>query len=89
SLLAIGLLLCIFVVMRDDYVSGMQGGMSLFAINSLQINLCYLAAAINGIIFFMTLFIKKEKYLEMMFYTLSMAMIFKILIIEVTRIFFM
>lgn len=89
SLLALGLLLCICVVMRDDYVAGMQGSVSIFAMDSMPIYLCYLAAIIIGITLLLSLIIKNQKYLQLIFYTLSTAIIFKILIIEVSRIFLM
>lgn len=82
----IGLALCCFAVMRDDYVTALQGGEGFFALDSLQVNLSYAGGAINLIAGISSVFVKNQKYRRIMFFVLSASIIFKILIIEISRI---
>lgn len=81
-----GLLLCIFVVLRDDYAEALQGGTGLFSLESLQINLAYLGGAVTGFSILSSIFIRNQKYRKIMFFVLSGAIIFKIGLIEISRI---
>lgn len=81
-----GLLLCIFVVLRDDYVVAVQGGTGLFSLESLQINLAYLGGAVIGFSTLSSIFIRNQKYRKIMFFVLSGAIIFKAGLIEISRI---
>ena len=81
-----GLLLCVFVVMRDDYVAGLQSGTGLFSLESFQINFAYLGGAVIGFSTLSSIFIRNPKYRKLMFFVLSGAIIFKIGLIEISRI---
>lgn len=81
-----GLLLCIFVVLRDDYAEALQGGTGLFSLESLQINLAYLGGAVIGFSTLSSVFIRNQKYRKIMFFILSGALIFKVGLIEISRI---
>ena len=82
----IGLLLCIFVVLRDNYVTALQGGIGLFTLESLQINLACLGGAIIGFSSLSSIFICNQKYRKIMFFILSGTILFKIGLIEISRI---
>lgn len=81
-----GLLLCIFVVLRDGYATALQGGIGVFSLESLQINLAYLGGVVIGFSTFSSIFIHNQKYRKIMFFVLSGAIIFKIGLIEISRI---
>lgn len=88
----IGLLLCIFAVIRDDYAMSVQGFMNgteesgLFAIDSIQVYLAYFGGAVIGFSSLTSIFIRNQKYRKIMFFVLSGAILFKICIIEISRI---
>lgn len=87
-----GLYLCYLAATRDGYVESVQSiidgttQIGLFAVNSIQ---SYLAA-IGGIaiilIAIVSIFIKKQKYGKRIFSILSLIIIFKIFLIEISRI---
>lgn len=87
-----GLYLCYLTATRDGYVESVQSiidgttQIGLFAVNSIQ---SYLAA-IGGIaiilIAIVSIFIKKQKYGKRIFSILSLIIIFKIFLIEISRI---
>lgn len=81
-----GLLLCIFVVIRDDYAVALQGGTGVFSLESLQIKLSYLGGAAIGFSILSSIFIHNQKYRKIMFFVLSGAIILKAALIEGTRI---
>jgi len=81
-----GLLLCIFVVLRDDYAEALQDGTGLFSLESLQINLAYLGGAVIGFSTLSSIFIRNQKYRKITFFILSGSIIFKIGLIEISRI---
>lgn len=81
-----GLLLCIFVVMRDDYALALQGGAGLFPLESMQINLAYIAAGVIGISSLSTVFVHNQKYRKTVFFIVSAAILFKVGLIEISRI---
>lgn len=80
-----GLILCIFAVMRDDYVAAMQGRPGLFSLESLQINFAYIGSAVIGFSVISSLIIKNQKYRKLMFFVLAAAILFKIGLIEISR----
>lgn len=82
----LGLFLCIFVVMRDDYVSAMQGGVGVFALNSPQIQLAYLCALFIGLFFIIIIFVKKQSIQKNIFFLFSLILLFKTILIELSRI---
>lgn len=88
-----GLLLCIFAATRDNYVLSVQGmidgtGTSgIFSIDSLQSNIACLGGAIIAFSSLSGIFVRNEKYRKIMFFTLSSAIIFKAILIEISRIF--
>ncbi len=82
----IGLLLCIFAVLRDDYVTALKGGTGVFSLESLQINLSYLGGAVIGFSTLTSIFVSNQKYRKIMFFILSGAIIFKAGLIEISRI---
>jgi len=81
-----GLLLCVFVVLRDDYAEALQGGTGLFSLESLQINLAYLGSVVIGFSTLSSIFIRNQKYRKIMFFILSGAILFKTGLIEISRI---
>lgn len=89
----VGLTLCCFVAMRDQYPASVQlaiegiGEPGLFAIQSAQsiIN-CFLGALIFLCVF-IALFAKNQNLQQLLFTILSCTIIIKIIIIEVSRIF--
>lgn len=80
-----GILLCIFVVMRDDYALALQGGAGLFSLESMQINLAYIAAGVIGISSLSTIFVHNQKYRKTVFFIVSAAILFKVGLIEISR----
>lgn len=84
-LFLLGLFLCIFVVMRDDYVLAMQGGVGVFSLNSPQILLAYFCALLIGVLFVTIIFTKKESIQKYIFFVLSFIIIFKTVLIEFSR----
>ena len=85
-LAVIGLLLCIFAVLRDDYATALQGGTGVFPLESLQINLAYFGGAVIGFSTLSSIFISNQKYRKAMFFILSGAIILKAGVIEISRI---
>ncbi|HBN85710.1 MAG TPA: hypothetical protein DDZ89_17925 [Clostridiales bacterium] len=85
-LAVMGLLLCAFAVLRDDYVLAMQGGTGLFSLESFQIQGAYKGAIFIAFSVVLSIIVKNQKFRKGMFYLLSAAIAFKILIIEISRI---
>ena len=87
-----GLLLCIFVATRDNYVLSVQGmidgtGTSgIFSTDSFQSNVACLGGAIIAFSSLSGIFVPNEKYRKTMFFILSSTMIFKACLIEISRI---
>ncbi len=82
----IGLFLCIFAVLRDDYATALQGGTGVFPLDSLQIYLAYLGGAVIGFSTLSSIFVSNQRYRKTMFFVLSGAIIFKAGVIEISRI---
>lgn len=86
-----GLLICCFVATRDNYALSVQGAIDgtvsagIFALDSIQSKLCCIGGAVIGIAFISSIFVKNQKYRKNMFFILSITLIFKTLIIEVSR----
>ena len=81
-----GLILCSFVCMRDGYVDSLQGGTGLFSLDSAQIFLAYAAAAVIAVSAISSIFVRNQKYRKVMFFILSVSIIFKVVLIEVSRV---
>ena len=86
ALAFIGLILCCLVAMRDGYVDALQGGTGLFSLASVQISLAYIGGIAIAFSSLSSIFIRNQKYRKVMFFVLSGAIIFKAVIIEVSRI---
>lgn len=84
-LILTGLLLCIFVVIRDDYALALQGGAGLFSLESMQINLAYIAAGVIGISSLSTIFVHNQKYRKTVFFIVTAVVLFKVCLIEISR----
>jgi hypothetical protein len=90
-----GLLLCIFVAIRDRYdlsviamtENDILGG--IFAADSIQSYLCCIGGAVIAYCCLSSLFIRTQRYRQNMFFLLSVVIILKTLIIEVSRIIMM
>ena len=85
TLVALGLLLCVLVVLRDDYAAAVQGGAGFFALDSPQVMLAYLGAAVAGTSALSCLFVRSAHWRKAMFFVLSGAVIFKAAVIELSR----
>lgn len=87
----IGLLVCIFVATRDEYHISVQSSFDdtvsagLFAVDSIQSTLCCIGGAVIAFSILSSVFVKKQKYRKIMFYVLGFAIIFKTLVIEISR----
>lgn len=93
-LAAFGLLLCILVAYRDSYHLSVQAAMDgsvlpgRFTLDSIQSTLASIG---GGLIAFSTLsavFVKKQAYRRNMFLLLSVTILFKTLVIELSRVLF-
>ncbi len=85
-----GLLVCIFVATRDDYVLSVAnafnaGKIGTFSLSSIQSNLCCLAGGVIAISAISSIFVKNQKYRKTVFFVISGAVIFKTLVIEISR----
>jgi len=82
----VGLVLCCLVVMRDDYVAALQGGTGFFPLDSIQIYLAYIGGAVIALSSLSSIFVRNQKYRKVMFFVLSASIIFKAVLIELSRI---
>ncbi len=86
-----GLLICCFVATRDNYHLSVQASFDntvtagLFTIYSIQSTLCCIGGAIITFSSISSIFVRNQKYRKVMFFVLSAAIIFKILVIEISR----
>ena len=94
ALLALwGLLICIFSSTRDGYVQSVQAAMDskvlpgVFTADSIQSTLCSLGGAVIAFSSISSIFVKKQGYRKAMFYILSAAIVFKVFVIEISRLF--
>lgn len=95
AILAIwGLLVCIVVALRDKYHLSVQASIDtkilpgLFTIESIQSTLCCLGGAVIAFCSISSIFIRRQDYRKVMFFILSGTILFKILVIELSRILF-
>lgn len=92
TILAIwGLLVCIFVATRDGYHLSVQAAMNtavlpgVFTLSSIQSTLCCIGGAVIAYCALSSIFIRKQRYWKAMFYILSATILFKTLVIEISR----
>ena len=87
----IGLIVCCFVAMRDEYHLSVQASFDesvtagLFSVTGIQSILCCIGGAIIFLSSFSVIFVKNQKYRKAIFFVLSCIIIFKTLLIEVSR----
>lgn len=84
---AIGLWLCIIVVLRDDYVATVQSNQGLFAVDSKTILIAYMLTIGIVLCFVLSAFIKEQNLQQYLYWLLTFLIIVKIMIIEGSRIF--
>lgn len=92
AILAIwGLLVCIFAATRDGYHLSVQAAMEpavlpgVFTLSSIQSTLCCIGGAVIAFCSISSIFIRKQRYWKAMFYILSATILFKTLVIEISR----
>ena len=86
ALAVVGWLLCCLVAVRDGLVDTMQGGTGLFALTSVQISLASIGGFVIACSALSSIFVRNQKYRKVMFFVLSGAILFKAVLIEVSRI---
>ena len=86
-----GFIVCCLVAIRDRYYLSVQASFNegmlsgLFPLNSIQSNLCSMGGAVIAFAIITSIFIKSRKYRRNMFFLLSVTVIIKTLIIEISR----
>ena len=80
-----GLILCCLVALRDDYVAALQGRTGFFPLDSVQIYLAYIGGAVIAFSSLSSIFVRNQKYRKVMFFILSGSIIFKAVLIELSR----
>lgn len=92
-LLGYGLIVCCFVATRDGYHLSVQNSIDvsvaggLFSLASIQSTLCCIGGAIIGLCALGTLVLKKQQHRKIIFFILGCDVIFKTLVIEISRLF--
>ena len=87
-----GLLICCFAATRDGYDKSVQASFDstvqagLFTISSIQSTLACIGGAIIAFSSISSIFVKNHKYRKVMFFLLSGAIVFKTLLIEISRV---
>lgn len=87
-----GLVICCFVAVRDGYHLSVQASMDnnitagIFTLKSIQSKLCCIGGAIIAFCSLSSIFVRNQKYWRIMFMFLSATVLFKTLIIEISRI---
>ncbi len=87
----LGLIACCFVATRDGYYLSVQASFDaaiaagLFTLDSIQSTICCIGGAIIAFSSISSIFVKKQKYRKVMFFILSGTIIFKTIIIEISR----
>jgi hypothetical protein len=87
-----GLLVCIFVAIRDNYhlsvmnITNPNIAPGVFTAESIQSTLCCLGGAIIAFCSLSSIFIRRQGYLKTMFFILYATIILKTLVIEISRI---
>lgn len=93
-LAAVGLLLCILVAYRDGYHLSVQAAMDgsvlpgRFTLDSIQSTLASIGGGLIAFSAFSAFFVKKQAYRRNMFLLLSATILFKTLVIELSRVLF-
>lgn len=88
----VGLLLCIFAAIRDEYYLSVQSAEDasvspgLFSIDSMQSMLACIGGAIIAICSITAIFIRRQNYRKTVFYIISAIIVCKIFVIEISRI---
>lgn len=91
-LFVLGLLVCIFVAIRDNYhlsvinMTNPNIAPGVFTAESIQSTLCCLGGAIIAFCSLSSIFIRRQGYLKTMFFILSATIILKTFVIEISRI---
>lgn len=91
-LFVLGLLVCIFAAIRDNYhlsvmnITNPNIAPGVFTAESIQSTLCCLGGAIIAFCALSSIFIRRQGYLKTMFFILSATIILKTLVIEISRI---
>lgn len=86
-----GLLVCIFVAIRDRYHLSVQASMDanilpgLFTIGSIQSTICCIGGAVIAFCSISSIFVRKQSYWRIMFFILSITITVKMLVIELSR----
>lgn len=86
-----GLLVCIFAATRDSYHLSVQAAMEpavlpgVFTLSSIQSMLCCIGGAVIAFCSLSSIFVRKQRYWKAMFYILSSTILFKTLVIEISR----
>lgn len=84
-LATVGLVLCFTAVFRDGYIDSLTGGRGLFLLDSITIQLAYAGGAVIGFAVLTAVIIRKQNYRKWMFYLLSAAIVFKLIVVEFSR----
>lgn len=90
-----GLVLCCFVATRDGYDKSVQASTDssiqagIFTVTSIQSLLACIGGCVIAFSAISSIFVKNQKYRKIMFFCLSLAIIFKTILIEVSRICFL
>ena len=88
----LGLLICIFVATRDGYDLSVQASIDtgvlpgLFTVDSIQSTLCIIGGAVTAFCSLSSIFVKRQRYRKAVFFILSAIILFKTLVIEVSRV---
>jgi hypothetical protein len=91
-LFVLGLLVCIFVAIRDNYhlsvinMTNPNIAPGVFTAESIQSTLCCLGGAIIAFCSLSSVIIRRQGYLKTMFFILSATIILKAFVIEISRI---
>lgn len=87
-----GLVICIFVATRDGYHLSVQASMDIavlpgvFTLDSIQSTLCCIGGAVIAFCSLSSIFVRKQRYWKVMFFILSATILFKTLVIEISRV---
>ena len=88
----VGLMLCIFAALRDEYYLSVQSAdddsvsPGLFSIDSVQSKLACIGGAIIAFCSITAIFIREQNYRKAIFFIISFIMACKVFIIEFSRI---
>ena len=92
ALTLLGFFICVFAALRDGYVLSVQASANsnitpgLFTTDSIQSSLACLGGAVIGFSSISSIFVRRQGYRKTMFFILSAVIVFKTLLIEISRI---